>query len=419
MRQYDVIVIGGGLAGLLAAAAARKSADKVLVLQKGVGAIAVGGGSIDVLGYGTDGRLLPGPQAGLAMLTAPEHPYSKIGACLVAEGLYFFSELTAKAGYPYGGSLSTRGWLVTALGTLKPSAFFPRSMDASALGTAPEIAVLGFNEMKDFYPELVVQGLKQRLGTNKKYRIIRIPSGLAAGRDVNSLDIARNLDHPANRQALALQLKRTLPAGTAIVLPPVLGTKPDYEALIQLEQETGCVFIEAAGLPPAVTGLRLQSLLINHLRDEGVEIMEQADVTGALVEDGVCRAVYTDNFDRRRTYGARAFVLATGGFYGGGLLAGIETVTEPIFHLPVRTAPRDEWGSESLLPEDGQPFAKTGIAVDASLRPVNAAGDIQLNNLYIAGRNLAGYDNCMEKSGNGVAVASGYYAGKLAGEVRA
>jgi glycerol-3-phosphate dehydrogenase subunit B len=180
----------------------------------------------------------------------------------------------------------------------------------------------------------------------------------------------------------------------------------------KLEQAAGYKLIETTGLPPAVIGFRLRTLLLNFLRNRGVTIMEQAVVGKAIVDNGRCLAVTTTNVDRERNYYAKAFVLATGGILGGGLNAEPSGVTEAIFHLAV-TVPADPeaWGRHELFAAQGQPFAKFGVAVDDSLRPVDDAGQVVLKNVYIAGRSLAGYDYCLEKSGNGVAIASGYHSG--------
>ena len=55
MKQNDVIVIGGGLSGIFAAITAAKRGRQVLLVTKGVGAIAIGGGTIDMLGYDAAG----------------------------------------------------------------------------------------------------------------------------------------------------------------------------------------------------------------------------------------------------------------------------------------------------------------------------------------------------------------------------
>ncbi|KJS81680.1 MAG: hypothetical protein JM58_16545 [Peptococcaceae bacterium BICA1-8] len=53
--------------------------------------------------------------------------------------------------------------------------------------------------------------------------------------------------------------------------------------------------------------------------------------------------------------------------------------------------------------------------VNGHLQPVNPqTQEVILTNVFVAGATLAGYDPFVEKSGNGVALASGYKAGALA-----
>lgn len=419
MKNNDVIVIGGGLAGLTAAAAAGQGGASVLLITKGVGSIGIGGGTIDVLGYDQDGGPVDSAAAGLAVLP-PGHPYTLLGSAGVGEGLAFLADLAAGAGYPYIGDLAEPRRVVTAAGTLKPSCLIPRTMDTAPLAAAGDIAVIGFAGLRDYYPDIVLRGLCRHIGGARRYRVEWLENGFGDGRDITALDIARVLDRPAGRRLLIGQLVRRLTPGAVAVLPPVLGTRPNYSLLEELEAATGCAFIETAGLPPAVTGLRLRTLLLARLRELGVRIIEQADVTGAVVEGDTCRAVVTSGPDRDRTYYARAFVLASGGIFGGGIRVSADDAVEPVLGLPVQGAGhRDAWAGERLFARDGQPFARCGVAVDASLRPTDGAGRVLFANVHIAGRTLAGYDYCQEKSGNGVAVVTGYHAGRLVGEGRA
>jgi glycerol-3-phosphate dehydrogenase subunit B len=61
------------------------------------------------------------------------------------------------------------------------------------------------------------------------------------------------------------------------------------------------------------------------------------------------------------------------------------------------------------LNEHGHAFVKAGIRTDETLRPRG------WQNLYVCGKLLAGYDPYAEGSGGGVAVATGWRAGMLAG----
>ena len=54
MSHHDVIVVGTGLAGLVAATRLAEGGARVLVLAKGVGATHLSPCTIDVLGYAPD-----------------------------------------------------------------------------------------------------------------------------------------------------------------------------------------------------------------------------------------------------------------------------------------------------------------------------------------------------------------------------
>ena len=414
MKNNDVIVIGGGLTGLFAAIIAARRGRQVLIITKGVGSIAIGGGTIDILGYDGNGVPVRCPQDALGNLE-PNHPYSLVGKQGVAEAAQAFGELCAQEGYPYMGSLMANQWIPTALGTVKPSCFAPLTMDATGLKAAAEVSVVGFEGLKDYCPPVIAEGLAKIPGYRKKYSILTLKTGLDNGRDITALDVARWIDSSKGRESFLAQLAPLVQPHTTILLPPVLGTRPDYTIFHEIEAATQCRLIETVGLPPAVTGFRLRRLLTQCLKKLNVQIIEQAEVIGATVTNSRCREIVTGNLDRERSYRAQSFILATGGLFGGGLQAGIGSVLESVFNLAVKVPPeQNAWGNENLFFTTGQPFAKFGLAADDKLRPVDAAGSVLLENVFVAGKNLAGYDYCFEKSGNGVALATAYRAGSEA-----
>ncbi len=411
MREYDIVVIGGGLAGLMAAAAATKRGKKVTLLSLGSGTLTIGGGIVDVMGYLEGGIPAATPSAGLLQVGAG-HPYKKIGRPAIEESIRFFKEICEEEGYSYIGNLDKTQWIPTAAGTLKPTCLVPRTMDTTELKKADKITVLGFDALKDFYPSLIAKNFKKIPAfAQKEYEVVMVDPKLSEGRDVTALDVARWLDTEEGLASCIEKMRNVIPSGSVVIIPPVLGTRPNYLVKEKLEQALRCTFVETASVPPSITGLRLRTLLVRYLKKNGVRIVEQAIVAKSIVEENNCLAVITEGVDRERTYYAKSFILANGGFYGGGLLAEPGKVIEPIFNLPVE-APTDHelWANYSLFSSEAQPFAKLGLDVDEKMRPLDASGKVLLNNVFVAGRNLRGYDFSFEKSGNGVAIASGYQA---------
>ncbi|WP_017531542.1 anaerobic glycerol-3-phosphate dehydrogenase subunit GlpB [Pelosinus sp. HCF1] len=411
MREYDIVVIGGGLAGLMAAAAATKRGKKVTLLSLGSGTLTIGGGIVDVMGYLEGGIPAATPSAGLLQV-GDGHPYKKIGRPAIEESIRFFKEICEQEGYSYIGNLDKTQWIPTAAGTLKPTCLVPKTMDTTELKKADKVTVLGFDALKDFYPSLIAKNFKKIPAfAQKEYEVVMVDPKLSEGRDVTALDVARWLDTEEGLASCIEKMRNVIDSGSVVIIPPVLGTRPDYAVKEKLEKALGCHFVETASVPPSITGLRLRTMLVRYLKKNGVRIVEQAIVAKSIVEDGKCVAVITEGVDRERTYNAKSFILANGGFYGGGLLAEPGKVIEPIFNLPVE-APTDHelWANYSLFSSEAQPFAKLGLDVDEKMRPLDANGKVLLNNVYVAGRNLRGYDFSFEKSGNGVAIASGYQA---------
>lgn len=407
MISNDVIVIGSGLSGLIAAAVAAEQGKKVSVLTYGAGTLTIGGGIIDVIGYSDDGEPLKNPAEGLCKINNT-HPYKKIGVQAVAEAIEFFKKIAKAEGYDYLGDLNKMQWVPTAVGTIKPTCLVPKSMNGEVIKQADKLLVVGFDILKDFYPQLVAKNL-QKIYNTKKVESTVIKLNFERGRDITTLDVARWLETCAGRESFIQQMRNEIEAKTTVVLPPVLGTKPDYEVLNTLEEALKCRFIESVVLPPSVGGIRLRTMLLNYLKKVGVKIIEKAAVVRAVVTNGVCKAVITRNFDRERAYFAKSFILASGGLYGGGLLAEPGRIIETVFDLPV-TVPEgvEIWSNDKLFSNEKQPFAKFGIAVNELMTPIADDGRVLLENVKVVGRNLAGYDFCFEKSGNGVALASGY-----------
>ena len=399
MKISDVIVIGGGLAGLMAAAVAASRGQKVTLLSYGSGSLPLASGAIDF-------HNAKAPDAAIKNLPA-HHPYKKIGAKNIDAAAKFFCEVAAQDNLPYNGRLSAQIPIVTAIGTLKYSALVPESMDASKLIDKKKIFVAGVKGLKDFYAAMIADNLKKYF-PNKIFEVATLDLELLGGRDITCMDAAQILT--GNEQILADGLKKlNATEDDAIILPPILGLEGN-SSRAEVKPQLRAEIFETTCLPPSPPGIRLQRAFIKFLQKSGVRILENSKVVRGVVDGKKVSGVVVENAVREKTFHARKIILATGGFYSGGLtMREFDNPKEPIFDIPV-FFPQGEnnWSNRNLFENRPQGFAMTGIFTNDNLNPVDENGAVLYENLHVVGANLGGVDFVFEKSLGGVAIASAY-----------
>ncbi|MCR5175427.1 MAG: anaerobic glycerol-3-phosphate dehydrogenase subunit B [Anaerovibrio sp.] len=412
MSKSDVVVIGNGLAGLMSALVSADQDKKVTLLSYGAGTFPLNSGVIDIMGYDDSGKAVANPAQAVAAV-ADEHPYKKIGLNTVEEAVKFFQEVVAAEGFPYVGSLNEQQWLVTGVGTLKPSCLVPESMQGSKCFEASEIVLVGVKGLKDYYVDMVAENLAKELGNDKKYTVITVDPHYKGARDLTTKDVAAWMDTDAGYADFVSQVKGNAGAGKVFVVPQILGMKGNivYKKIVA---ELGCPVVETTAMPPSVNGLRLRDVLLSALKKKGITVIENSKAEEAVYDGSKVVAVKAGGEVRLQTYYADKFIVATGGFYSGGItMRDFGDAKEVVFGLPIEIdCVEERWVNKQLFSDKKQTFAKTGVRVDTTLRGVDESGNVVLENVYVAGRNLSGYDFCFEHSGNGVALASAYKAAK-------
>lgn len=414
MNKSDVIIVGAGMAGLTAALVTAQAGKSVTILASGAGALSIGSGCIDLLGYCDGAAVQDNPWDAMATLPA-DHPYQRIGIPAVQEAVQFFTNLCAERQWALLPTNNRNHWLPTIMGTLKPSYLCPQSADATALITAKSIAVLGIEGIKDCQPQLIAQQLQRYPHLqDKQYSHLCLPSPFGqTHRSVNALDMARYLDTSDGLAWLLPKLKALHITADALLIPPICGTRAHVQVWEKIRQSVCCAVIEMLAIPPGVGGLRLRELFMQALRAYPVTMVENCRINSANVQDGLCKSLLGHSSSGTKEYSAEAYIIATGGFLGEGLIATPGMVRETIFDLPIAASTEvSDWSDSDIFGQHA--FARMGVTVDATLKAVTLVSDAEalLRNVHFAGRILAGYDFASEKSGNGVALATGYHAAK-------
>src|ERR1700677_3446620 len=264
----DVIVLGAGMAGLVAAVRLAEAGLRVTTVAKGYGSLRLSPPTIDILGYRPDpvdspAQALPGFAA-----AHPEHPYAQISPALLAEAVQWLKEHVET--YAYVGDPDANMLLPTALGVPRPSAVVPETMASGDRKSAGPLLIAGIGVLKDFHPALVAENLEAATaarGRAVRARPVLLNPPTDGDADVGALALARRFEDAAFRAAVVAELRAAVTGDEAIGLPAVLGLDQARSVWAELQQATGRpVFEIPTPVPPSVPGLRLARALQDPLR---------------------------------------------------------------------------------------------------------------------------------------------------------
>ncbi len=418
---YDVLVIGAGFAGLSAALHTAQSGARTEILAKGIGSTHWVAGWVDVLGYWPAGSAEPvvSPRDAVRQLIVerPEHPYGRAGIEVLDHALSAFCAHAAAGGLVYDGTLNRNVLLVTPAGVRRPTCLVPRAMAAAAGVADGKTVVVGIAGMRDFYPEYVVANL-QAQGCAATPVIADMPS-VRTRRPQTTVILAMMLEDRAVRDELIRGIASAARGADRVGFPAVLGVGRHREVTEDLERGLGVPVFEIPTLPPSVSGYRLFEALRRRFVELGGRITIGAEVVTRWADGDRLVGVGTEAAARTQRHSAGAFVVATGGFLGGGLVAAPDGgVRETALGLPVQAPPdRSSWFDPRVLAPQGHAVFRAGLAVNGEMQPLDARGAAVYRNVWAAGSVLAGANEWREKSHEGLALATGEQAarGVLAG----
>jgi len=416
--ESDVLVIGGGLAGLTSALTAAREGAEVRLVSYKQSSLRHASGLVDILGYTHDGDgPVTDPYAAIGDL--PElHPYQTVGAETVREAMGLFDDVTDY----HGDHTETNALLPTHGGTVKPTARYPKGAAAGIASDDRDVLLVGIEAMTDFDAPHVAAHLDAAgVPFDVRGETIRFPGDLNADAKVTRYaklldtngDVAVRGRKKGARDALAERVNTVHEGEARVGFPAILGDDHTDAVRAALEGKIGAEVFEVPMGPPSLPGLRLEDALFEALDEAGASFETGNPVVDYDADGDTIEQVYIEKNGAKIPNSADQYVLATGGLVGKGVESNRDAVYEPIFDCHIEHgADRYDWFDTDVFGD--HPFAGFGVETDETLRPLTSSDAVQFDNLRAAGSVLGGYDFAAEKSGSGVSIATGYVAGENA-----
>ncbi|OOF84982.1 glycerol-3-phosphate dehydrogenase subunit GlpB [Rodentibacter ratti] len=415
--NFDVAIIGGGLAGLTCGIALQQRGKHCVIINNGQAAMDFASGSFDLLSRLPDGSAVENLKENLtALRTAlPTHPYSLLGEEQVMNKAQAFESLAESLNLHLVGEGEKNHWRVTGLGSLRGTWLSPNSVP-TVVGNEPflhkRIAVLGIEGYHDFQPQL----LAANLVLNAQFAHCEVTSGFLNipqldelrqnAREFRSVNIAQLLEHKLAFDDLVKEIVDSAKGAEAVFLPACFGLE-NQEFMTALRQATKLALFELPTLPPSLLGMRQRIQLRRRFESLGGLMMNGDSAVKAHFDGDRVRCIMTRLHNEEEIV-ADNFVLASGSFFSKGLMSEFDRIFEPVFYADITgvqgfdAKDRFTWTDNRF--SNPQPYQSAGVVVNAHCQ-VQKSGQF-LTNLYAVGNVIGGFNALELGCGSGVAVVT-------------
>ena len=415
--NFDVAIIGGGLAGLTCGIALQQRGKRCVIINNGQAAIDFASGSLDLLSRMPDGSAVENINENLtALRTAlPAHPYSLLGAEKVIAKAQNFERLANALNLDLIGSSEKNHWRVTGLGSLRGAWLSPNSVPTvQGNETFPHkrIAVLGIEGYHDFQPQL----LAANLVLNPQFAHCEVTSGFLNipqldelrqnAREFRSVNIAQLLEHKLAFNDLVSEIIESAQGANAVLLPACFGLE-NQEFMNALRDATKLALFELPTLPPSLLGMRQRIQLRRKFESLGGLMINGDSALNAHFEGDRVHYIKTRLLEDEEII-ADNFVLAAGSFFSKGLVSEFDKIYEPVFESDIigvegfNDKDRFSWTNHRFA--NPQPYQSAGVAINEHCQ-VQKCGQF-LANLYAIGNVIGGFNALELGCGSGVAVVT-------------
>ena len=362
--RFDTVIVGGGLAGLIAGISLQKAGKSTAIVSTGQNALHFFSGCFE------------------SIQEAPQ------------QVLDIFNEAGIRVHYKPGVRLMP-------MGTFKESAL---SLDDVSLFPTPQfgkrVLIINFMGYHDFFSSFLAEGLEKQ-GMECRIRFLtlgELTQPELGPNEMRAVQIARKMDDVWEK--VVQEVRVLLKDEDTVILPQVFGLK-DASVPTRIRQGIPAQVVFAGTLPPSVPGIRTQMQLKKRYEVLGGTYLMGDRVTGAHVYQDVVQNVVTKQLDRHYLE-ADHFILASGSFFSKGLVSNPFKIYEPLFELDMDySQDRNAWYNPTFA--NHQPYMGFGVKTDANLQPSRKG--VPVKNLYVIG-SILGETHPELGSGAGLAIRS-------------
>ncbi len=375
-ERADVVVIGGGIAGIFSAILCARAGLSVSLVWKGYGATAMSSGCM--LTAGIPERLA---RMGVADPAAAVN-VALNDFCAIMAGMGETLHITR--GQPKR-HLATSGMIKTA--EVIPHAIYEADIESLR---GKSVRLVGMRGMAEFRPAFLEKALLEALsGEIAISETILSPGILRRKENFTSVEIAHLLDDPAMCTRFLEDALSQVPAGDDfLIFPPIFGMEDGGRAYAMSRAAFLPVIAETVSGTPSTAGLRLQAALNRALLQAGVTAYH-GKINGRAVKDRRVESITVTDKDDVIHLHADRFLLATGKAIGGGISHDGGS-RETVFDLPVMVndRPASQLAHDDLLDKSftaSQPWLLAGLRVNDQFQPLREDGRPAFTNLWAAG----------------------------------
>lgn len=408
--KFDTVIIGGGLTGLISGIRLMQKGQKCAIISSGQSALHFFSGSFDLLNNLPDGTPVNNPEASLLELSkqAPNHPYVKMGESKFIELAQKAKSFLTEIGIKIQGCSHKNHYRITPMGMIKPTWLTMSNFAFFEVGKFPwkKAAIINIEGFLDFNPDFISEAF-EKMGVETSIAYFNLPELNLIRKnpsEFRSTNLSFVLDKEVNQDLLVKILSEKSQGCELIIFPDCIGFR-NADLLPGLINRLGKPIYLIPTFPPSLVGVSTQLYLKDYFTKLGGVFMLGDNATHADIEGNQVTNLYTLNHGNI-PISAKNIILSSGSFFSQGLLADIKQVYEPVFDLDTDyLTDRADWYNSNLF--EKQNYQQFGVKTDKNFHGIK--NDTPIDNLYVAGAILSGFNPLKEGCGAGVSFLSALY----------